>query len=217
MVLRILIADDHEITRRGLRDLLERHEGWKVCGEASNGRQAVHLARKLSPEVVIVDLVMPVMNGFEAIPLIKNAVPYSEVLVFTMHEAEVYVLEALRAGALGYLLKSDAAMHITAAVEALSEHKPYFTWGVSKTMLDVYVARAQASPKAVPSLDVLSLRERQVVQLVAEGRSNIAVSAVLGINPKTTRRHRGAIMKKLGAKSVAELVRFAVRQKVIEP
>jgi DNA-binding NarL/FixJ family response regulator len=214
-MVRILIADDHEIMRRGLRTLLEQHQGWEVCATASNGREAVELARKLVPHVVLLDLVMPEMNGFEATRQIKREVPISEMLIFTAHEAEEYVVGALRAGAIGYLLKSDATLHITAAVEALAEHKPYFTWSVSKNMLDVYVARAQAG--VARPLDHLSLREREVVQLLAEGRSNRAASAILGVATKTVEKHRSAAMRKLGARSVAELVRIAVRHKVIEP
>jgi DNA-binding NarL/FixJ family response regulator len=220
-MVRILIADDHEVTRRGLRTLLEQHQGWEICGEASNGREAIELARKQVPRVVVLDLTMPDMNGFEATRRIKLEVPNCEVLVFTLHDAEDYVLEALRAGALGYLLKSDAALHIIAAVEALSEHKPYFTSSVSKAMLDTYVARIcvekLALGKMAPSVDHLTNREREVLQLLAEGHSNNAVSELLGISRKTVEKHRAAIMKRLGAESVAELVRFAVRHKVIEP
>jgi DNA-binding NarL/FixJ family response regulator len=212
--MRILIADDHEIIRRGLRTLLQQHEGWEVW-EASNGRQAVALARKLAPHVVVLDLVMPEMNGFEVTRQIKREAPKGEILVFTAHETEDYVADALRAGAIGYLLKSDATLHITAAVEALSEHKPYFTWSVSKNMLEVYVARAQAG--ASRSLDHLSLREREVVQLLAEGRSNIAASEILGVSVKTVEKHRSAAMRKLGAQSVVELIRIAVQHKVVEP
>jgi DNA-binding NarL/FixJ family response regulator len=214
-VVRILIADDHGVLRHGLRELLEQHEGWEVCAEASNGRQAVELAKKLLPRVVVVDLVMPEMNGFEAIYHIKREVPNCEVLAFTMHETEDYVIDALSAGALGYLLKSDAARHITAAVEALSEHRPYFTWSVSKTMLDTY--ETAAANEGEPSLDLLSIREREVIQLLAKGRTSRAISPILGISLRTVERHRAAIMKKLRAKTVGELVRLAVRQKLIAP
>jgi DNA-binding NarL/FixJ family response regulator len=210
---RILIADDHEMIRRGLRSLLEQHQGWEVY-EASNGREAVERAKKLLPRVVVLDLSMPEMNGFEAIHHIKAEVPNCEVLVFTVHEAEDYVIDALRAGALGYLLKSDAALHITAAVEALAESKPYFKRSVAKTMLDIYTAQARAKKS---SLELLSIREREVIQLLAEGRSNKAVAQILGISVKTVEKHRSAVMRKLGAKSVPELIRFAVRKNMIEP
>jgi DNA-binding NarL/FixJ family response regulator len=216
--MRILIADDHETLRRGLRALLEQHDGWEVW-EASNGREAIERAKKLLPRVVVIDLSMPQMNGFEAIHQIKTEVPNCDVLVFTVHEAEDYVIDALRAGALGYLLKSDAAMHITAAVEALSESRPYFTWSVSKLMLDIYTARARAgaSGEIVPSLDQFSIREREIIQLLAEGRGNKAIAAVLGISAKTVEKHRSAIMSKAGARSLPELVRIAVRKNVIQP
>jgi DNA-binding NarL/FixJ family response regulator len=217
--MRILVVDDHETIRRGLRILLEQHDGWEVW-EACNGRKAVELAKKLLPRVVVLDLSMPEMkNGFEAIHHIKRDVPNCEVLVFTIHEAEDYIIDALRAGALGYLLKSDAAMHITVAVEALSASRPYFTSSVSKLMLDIYTARARAgaSGEMAPSLDQFSIREREVMQLLAEGRSNKATAALLGISHNTVEKHRLAIMKKAGARSVAELIRFAVRKNVIQP
>jgi DNA-binding NarL/FixJ family response regulator len=182
--------------------------------EASNGREAIERAKKLLPRVVVLDLSMPEMNGFEAIHHIKGEVPNCEVLVFTIHEAEDYVIDALRAGALGYLLKSDAALHITAAVEALAESKPYFKRSVAKTMLDIYTAQARAKKS---SLELLSIREREVIQLLAEGRSNKAVAQILGISVKTVEKHRSAVMRKLGAKSVPELIRFAVRKNMIEP
>jgi DNA-binding NarL/FixJ family response regulator len=216
-MLRILIADDHDMIRRGLRDLLERHEGWKVCAEASNGREAIEIARKLIPQVVVLDLAMPDLNGFEATRQIKKALPNTEVLIFSVHEAEDFVRDALEAGALGYLLKSDAARQITAAVEALSEHKPYFTDSVSKTMLDTYVARIRSGAERMSTFDQLSTREREILQLLAEGRSNRSAAALLGISIKTVETHRARIMDKLGVHSVAELVRFAVRHKMIEP
>jgi DNA-binding NarL/FixJ family response regulator len=217
--MRILVADDHETLRRGLRTLLEQHDGWQVW-EASNGRDAVELAKEVLPRVVVLDISMPQMNGFEAIHHIKRQVPNCEVLVFTIHDAEDYVIDALRAGALGYLPKSDAALHITAAVEALSESKPYFSASVSKFLLDIYTARARADAefgKMVPSLSQFSTREREVIQLVAEGRSNRTISALLGISLKTVDTHRSAAMRKAGTRSVADLVRFAVRMNVIEP
>ena len=212
---RILIADDHEMIRRGLRELLEQREGWEVCAEASNGRKAVELAGKLRPQVVVLDLAMPVMNGFEATRRIKEALPNTEVLILSMHEVEDFVQEALEAGALGYLLKSDAGRHIAAAVEALCEHNPYFTGIVQRTMLNTYLA--QASAETEPSLDQCSTREREVIQLLAEGRTSKGVSMLLDISAKTAETHRATIFKKLGVHSVAELVRFAVRNRVIDP
>jgi DNA-binding NarL/FixJ family response regulator len=216
MVVRILIADDHEMVRRGLRQLLEQHEGWQICGEAADGREAVELAAKTLPNVVLLDLSMPEMNGLEATRQIKKALPNSEVLIFTMHDTEELIRDVLSAGARGYLLKADASRNIVAAVEALSEHKPYFTWKVSKTMLDSYLAHSQATRESIPAFNQLTAREREIVQLLAEGRSNKAVSALLGISVKTVETHRAAVMKKLGISSIAELVRYAIRNRVIE-
>ncbi len=215
-MVRILIADDHEMIRRGLRHVLEQHPGWEICGEAANGRQAVELALKTIPNVVLLDLSMPEMNGLEATRAIRKALPHTEVLVFTVHETEELMRDVLSAGARGYLLKADASRNIVAAVEALADHKPYFTWKVSKSMLDTYLAHGQASRENAPAFSQLTAREREVIQLLAEGRSNKAVSALLGISVKTVETHRAAIMKKLGISSIAELVRYAIRNKVID-
>lgn len=216
-MLRILIADDHEMVRRGLRAILEEHEGWHICAEASNGRQAVELAQELAPHVVLLDLSMPELNGLEATRQIKKARPNTEILIFTVHETEDLIRDVLSAGARGYLLKADVGRHIIAAVEALADHKPYFTWKVSKTMLNSYLLRSQASGEKAPAFHQLTPREREIIQLLAEGRSNKAVSALLGISVKTVETHRAAIMKKLGISSIAELVRYAIRNSVIQP
>jgi len=213
-LIRIVIADDHEVIRRGLREMLEQHVDWQVCGEAANGRQAVDLALKTFPQVVILDLMMPQMNGVEATRAIKNALPNTEVLIFTEHESDELVHHVITAGARGYLLKSDRMLDVVAAIEALIEHRPYFTWSVAKKMLDAYLAE-QTSSADVP-LSNLTGQEREIVQLLAEGRSHKAIAATLGVSIKTLETRRAAIMKKLGAKSIAELVRYAVRNKVIE-
>lgn len=215
-MLRILIADDHQMVRQGLRQLLDEHKDWQVCAEASTGREAVALTLKLCPQVVVLDLAMPELNGLEATRQIKKALPNTEVLIFTMHETEELTRDVLGAGARAYLLKSDASQQIVAAVEALAEHKPYFTWKVAKTMLDAYLKLGQAGSSAVPGFNQLTAREREIVQLLAEGRSNKAVSALLGISVKTVETHRAAVMKKLGINSIAELVRYAIRNSVIE-
>lgn len=215
-MLRILIADDHDMIRQGLRRLIEQRANWQVCAEASTGRQAVELAAKTRPHVVVLDLAMPELNGLEATRQIKKLLPETEILIFTVHETEELTRDVLTAGARGYLVKSDAARHITGAVEALSERKPYFTWKVSKTMLDAYLTRRETGGKTVPTFQQLTAREREIVQLLAEGRSNKAVSALLGISVKTIETHRAAIMRKLGINSIAELVRYAIRNKVID-
>ena len=214
-MVRILIADDHEMLRRGLRQTLQQHPSWEICGEASNGRQAVEIAEKTVPHVALLDLSMPEMNGLEATRAIKKASPHSEVLILTVHETDALIREVLGAGARGYLLKTDPARQIVAAIEALAEHKPYFTWNVSKTMLDSYLARESGTDRP-PVLSHLTNREREVLQLLAEGRSNRAVSALLSISVKTVETHRTAMMKKLGIGSIAELVRYALRNSVIQ-
>jgi DNA-binding NarL/FixJ family response regulator len=215
-MLRILLADDHQMIREGLRKLLEAHDDWQVCAEASTGRQAVELALKLRPQVVVLDLAMPELNGLEATRQIKKALPTTEVLIFTVHETDELTRDVLAAGARAYLLKSDASRQIIAAVEALSEHKPYFTWKVSKAMLDAYLKRPDADSETPIGLNRLTAREREIVQLLAEGRTNKAVSALLGISIKTVETHRAAVMKKLGINSIAELVRYAIRNSVID-
>ena len=213
-MLRILIADDHEVVRRGLREMLDKHPGWEVCGEASNGREAVALTLKTVPHIVLLDLAMPVMNGLEATRAIKRKLPSTEVLIFTMHESDELIHDVLAAGARGYLLKTDFMRNVVAAVESLAQHKPFFSWQVSKKPLDRYVATQVAPDQAA---DALTTREREIVRLLAEGRSNKSIAALLGISAKTVETHRAAVMKKLGAKSVAELIRYAIRANMIEP
>jgi DNA-binding NarL/FixJ family response regulator len=202
--------------REGLRQLLEAHNDWQVCAEAWTGRQAVELALKLRPQVVVLDLAMPELNGLEATRQIKKDLPNTEVLIFTVHDADELTRDVLAAGARAYLLKSDASRQIVAAFEALSEHKPYFTWKVSKAMLDAYLKRTDSDSENAVGLNRLTAREREIVQLLAEGRTNKAVSALLGISIKTVETHRAAVMKKLGINSIAELVRYAIRNSVIE-
>src|SRR5690348_8238754 len=156
-MVRILIADDHEMLRRGLRQTLEQHPGWEICGEASNGREAVEIAEKTLPNVALLDLSMPEMNGLEATRAIKKASPHSEVLILTVHETDSLIRDVLSAGARGYVLKTDPARQIVAAIEALAEHKPYFTGNVSKTMLDSYLVR-ESSTDRQPELTHLTAR-----------------------------------------------------------
>ncbi len=216
MMIRILVADDHDLIRGGLRRFLEQRKDWQICAEARNGREAVELAAKLRPNIVILDLTMPELNGLEAARRIKRDLPNGEILVFTMHDTEDLMRDVLAAGALGYLLKSDTAAHIEAAVEALAEHRPYFTAQLSKVMLDVYVGRRQEAQQDGGSAGPLTLRERKILQLVAEGRGSKAVASVLDISVKTVETHRAVIMRKLGANSTAGLVRYAVRHRLVE-
>lgn len=211
-MLRILLADDHDVVRHGLRHLLERQEGWTVCGEATGGRQAVAMVVELRPDVVVLDVGMPDLNGLEATRQIRKASPRTEVLIFTMHESERLVREVLAAGAKGYLLKSDAARSVVAAVEALAAHRPYFNWKVSETLLDGFLrATAAAETDEAVATEPLTPREREVAQLLAEGQSNKGVAIRLGVSVKTVETHRASLMRKIGARSVVDVVRYAVR------
>jgi DNA-binding NarL/FixJ family response regulator len=211
----ILLADDHDVMRRGLRHLVEEQPGWKVCAEATTGRQAVELAKEHKPDVAVLDITMPELNGLEATRQIRKALPNTEVLIFTMHENEELVRNVLAAGARGYLLKTDAGQHIVAAVEALSRHKPFFTSNVSEAMLDSFL-RTTKAPEEVQFSRAITGREREIIQLLAEGKSNKKISAMLGISVKTVETHRASIMHKLGAKTIVDIVRYAVRNKIAE-
>lgn len=210
--LRILLADDHDVVRCGLRQLLEQRPGWEVCGEAVTGREAVEMAARLMPHVVVLDLTMPELNGLEATRQIRKAQPSMEVLIFTMHESEQLIREVLAAGARGYLLKSDAAALIVSAVETLARHKPYFNPKVSETILDGFL-RSSSAPNDAP-VDPLTAREREIVQLLAEGNSNKRIAGLLGITPKTVETHRATIMRKIDAHSVVDIVRYALRNRL---
>ena len=214
--LRILIADDHEVVRRGLRALLETRPGWEVAGEAVTGRQAVEEARRLTPDVIIMDITMPEMNGLEATRQIRREIPEVEVLVLSVHDSEQLVREVLEAGARGYVLKSDAGRDLVAAVESLRQHKPFFTAKVSEMMLEGFLKGGAADTHKTAS-GVLTARERQIVQLLAEGKSNKEAADVLGISVKTVETHRSHIMAKLNLHSMSDLVRYAVRNQFIEP
>jgi DNA-binding NarL/FixJ family response regulator len=214
---RILIADDHEVVRRGMRVLLESHPDWEVVGETANGREAVELAAALAPDVVVLDIPMPGLNGLEATRRIRSAVPGAEVLVLTVHESEQVVREVLDAGARGYVLKSDAGHDLVAAVDALAHRRPFFTSTVATMVLEGYLGRPAPASSGAPSGRRLTSRESEVVQLLAEGRSNKEVAETLGISVKTAEAHRSNVMRKLDLHSIGELVRYAVRNKMVEP
>jgi len=219
---RIMLADDHEVMRKGLRVMLETREGWSVCGEASNGREAVRLAAELQPDIAVIDLSMPELDGLEATRQIKREAPGTEVLVFTMYDTTRMVREVLAAGARGYVLKSDAVRHLVSAIEALSEHKPYFTSTVSESILEGYLQfvsgddQRSAHKLAGGAPNPLTRREREIVQLLAESLTNKEIAARLSISVKTVETHRGAIMRKLGLNSIVELVYYALRHKIVE-
>ncbi|HJZ83384.1 MAG TPA: response regulator transcription factor [Pyrinomonadaceae bacterium] len=213
-MVKILLADDHDVVRRGLRDMLNAHDGWEVCGEASNGREAVNLTRSLAPDVVVLDYSMPELNGLEAARQIHHEMPGTEILIFTMHETEQLIRDVLAAGARGYVLKSDAGRHLVNAVEALSHHKPFFTAKVSQALLDAYLN----SPTQADSTPFRSLtpREREIVQMLAEGKSNKEIAAGLSISVKTVETHRSTVMRKLEINSIVELVHYAIRNGLVE-
>jgi DNA-binding NarL/FixJ family response regulator len=214
-MLRILLADDHDIVRRGLKDLLEQHVGWQVCAEASNGREAVELALQHRPQVAVIDLSMPELNGLEATRRIRQALPDTEVLIFTMHESEELIREVLGAGARGYLLKSDAVRQLIPAVESLSQKNPYFAGRVSAVVLDGFLKGGQITLEG-PTAERLTSREREVVQLLAEGKSNKQIARLLDLSVKTVETHRTAAMRKLELNSLPDLVRYAVRMQIIQ-
>jgi len=211
-VKRILIADDHEVVRSGLRAIIESRADWVVSGEAINGKDAFARTLETKPDVAILDYSMPLMTGTEVSRRIKSSHLRTEVLILTMHDSEAILAEVLMAGVRGVLLKSDARGHLIAAVEALLEHRPYFTSMVLEKLLQDY----QLGKRDRPTIE-LSSREQNVVQLVAEGHTNRSIGAVLDLSVKTVETHRASAMRKLGVSSTAELVRYAIRTKLIGP
>jgi DNA-binding NarL/FixJ family response regulator len=208
---RILIADDHEVVRSGLRSILQAHEGWEVVAEADNGKDAIALIVEKNPDVAIIDYSLPLINGVEVTRSVKARQLDTQILIFTMHDNDALVRESFRAGARAFLLKSEAKRQLTAAVEALLAHKPYFTGIVSEKMLASYL-----STNAAPMVS-LSPRERMVIQLISEGYSNKGMSKVLNLSVKTIETHRASAMHKLSVKSTAGLVRYAIKNMLIEP
>lgn len=216
--MRIVIADDHRVVRAGLRALLEQAGDCVVCGEAGTGREAVALAAELTPDVVVMDLAMPELNGLEATRQIARDSPRVAVLMLSASESEEVVRQVLTAGARGFVLKSDAAHDLVAAVKALCAGQPFFSPRVSDWLLKDYLRTGPASA-ALPEqkqTSVLTAREREVLQLLAEGQSNKEVAAALGIGVKTAEAHRANLVRKLGVKSLPELVRYAIRNHIVE-
>jgi DNA-binding NarL/FixJ family response regulator len=211
---RILLADDHEIIRQGLRTVIGERPEWEICGEASNGREAVKQALELKPDIVILDISMPELNGLEAARQILKEAPKTEILVLTVHDSENLVREVLDAGARGYMLKSDASKHLLSAIESLIERRPFLASRVSEIVLEGYLDGIQ--PRQGEPRRGLTPREREIVQLLAEGKSNKEVATVLNISVKTAETHRTNIMRKLDLHSISELVRYAVRNQIIE-
>jgi DNA-binding NarL/FixJ family response regulator len=216
MLLRVLVADDHPIVRAGLRTLIESRHGWRVCAEAANGREAVEQAAKLKPDIAVLDVGMPVLNGVEATRQLRKICPETEVLILTMHDSDQMVQQLVEAGCRGYILKDDADRNLLAALDALRRHKPYFSSRVAAGLAWYRAPGAEQADSLKRSRGRLTPREREIVQLLAEGKSNKEVAGVLGISVRTAETHRSNIMLKLDLHSIVELVHYAVRNRIIE-
>ena len=212
--LRILLADDHIVMRTGLRALLERQPNLEVVGESENGRETVELVASLGPDVVVMDVAMPVLNGIEATKTIVTQRPATAVVILSMHADESYVMRALKAGARGYLLKDSAAADLISAIQAVSQNKSFFSPKVSRILAEDYV-RVLKQKGAVDSYDLLTSREREILQLLAEGKANKEVATALNISPYTVETHRRHILEKLNLHNPAELILYAVRKGII--
>jgi DNA-binding NarL/FixJ family response regulator len=215
MKLRILIADDHDLVRRGVKTLIETQTGWAVCGEAVTGREAVAKAEELKPDIAILDISMPDLNGVEATRRIRKACPLTEVLVLSMHYSDQLIREIVDAGARGYIIKSDSDRDLVEALETLARHKPFFASRATEVILGNL---NQGAGKKVPELmrERLTSREREVLQLIAEGKSSKEVASHLDISVKTSETHRANIMRKLEIHTVSDLVHYAIRNQIIE-
>jgi DNA-binding NarL/FixJ family response regulator len=210
-MLRVMIADDHEIVRKGVRDLVDAHPGWMVCAEAGNGEEAMELALREQPDVVILDVTMPILNGVALTRRLRQECPAARVLLFTMHDDDQTVNAALAAGARGYLLKTDSGRQLEAAIAALGANRPYFSSLVSEILLDAAIHERHRS-----RLESFTVRELEVAQLIAEGNSNKQIARHLEISIKTVETHRSSAMRKASARTAAEFVRFAIKQHMIE-
>jgi DNA-binding NarL/FixJ family response regulator len=218
--IRLLVADDHEIMRKGIRSLLEAQPGWQVTAEASDGREAVEKAREIKPDVTVLDISMPSLNGLEAArQMIKNDAR-AKILILTQHESDPLIREVLDAGARGYVLKSDASRDLITAVNAVRSNKTFFTAKVAQIVLDGYLEKKPKKTNTEDRKDEarsrLTPRQREIVQLLAEGKSSKEVAVSLGLSVKTAETHRANIMRRLDCHSISELVRYAVRNNIIQ-
>lgn len=213
--LKILIADDHEVMRTGVRALIEQEPEWQVCGTATNGQEAVDAARKLKPDVVILDMTMPELDGLEALREIKRALPNTEVVIFSAHHSEEVIGQLFEAGAKSYIQKSDAGRHLMTAIKSIAEHKPFFTSEISQILFAKFLS-GSAGKKQNGQENTVTSRERDVVRLLAGGNSNKEVANCLGISIRTAETHRATLMRKLGLESLAALVRYAIRNNIID-
>ena len=211
---RILIADDHGIVRTGLRLQIERNEAFEVIGEASDGREAVKLAELLTPDIVIMDIAMPNLNGIQAAAQIVKNQPATGIIILSMHSDETYITRTLAAGAKGYLLKENAEVDLFRAIEVVAQGKPFFSPAIASTLLEDYMRQMQQRGLQ-DSYDLLTDREKEILQLLAEGKSNKDVATMLNLSTNTVETHRTRIMQKLDLHSAAEIVLYAVRKRII--
>ncbi|HWY96852.1 MAG TPA: response regulator transcription factor [Steroidobacteraceae bacterium] len=211
---RILVADDHELIRRGLVSALAERPEWSIVAEAADGRQACELAARLTPEIAVLDLTMPELNGLDATRQIRASTPKTRILIVTAHESEQLIRDVLDAGAMGYVLKSDAGRVLVQAIEALLDERPFFTSKVARFVLEGYLRSGEDS--VTQAAVALSPRERQIVQLLAEGSNNKEVARALGLSVKTVETHRSNVMRKMEFGSLADLVRYAIRNKIVD-
>ena len=217
MKLRILVADDHEVVRRGLCTLLQAHDGWEICGEAVDGRDAVEKGKQLKPDVVILDVGMPNLNGLAATRQLLQQDSSCKIIVLTITDSDQVIREALDAGARGFVLKSDAARDLVSAVEALQRNRMFFTPRVNDMVLAGFLDKGQSTSRGeAPRLPTLTAREREVTQLLAEGKSSKEVATVLNLSTKTAETHRSNIMRKLGFHSIRDLVVYAIQNNIIQ-
>jgi DNA-binding NarL/FixJ family response regulator len=217
-IYRVVIVDDHPVVRRGLRTLFDDRPGIDVCGELTTGLEAVEFVKKNKPDLVIMDLTLPEMNGLDAARAIRQDSPSTQVLILSMHFSDELAREVLRAGALGYVLKSDADTELLAAVDHARRHLPFFTSTLARTMAQNFVDGPPAAPDAGPIPGApLTEREVQVVQLLAQGKSNKEVAAALSVSTRTVESHRNHIMRKMSFASFSDLIRFAIRANLVNP
>jgi len=213
---RILIVEDHALVRRGLRALLRTQPHWRVCGEAVTGREGVRKAKQLKPDVVLMDISLPELNGLEATRQILKSVPRTEVLILSIHDSEEIMRKALTAGCRGYVLKSDTERDLVEAVNALRQHQPFFTRPVTEVMLERWSESTKRESRGGPGNSELTPRETEIVRLLTEGKLNKEVAASLGISVRTVENHRANTMRKLAVHSLGELIRYAIHNRIVD-
>lgn len=216
MALRIFVADDHEVVRRGICSLLTSHSGWEICGEAADGREAVEKVAQLKPDIVVLDIGMPALNGLEAARQILHNDPHQKIAILSITDSEQVIQEALRAGAKAYILKSDGAKDLMVAIEALQLNRTYFNSRIGQIVLNGFLNMGKMPSKRASILPDLTAREREIVQLLAEGKSTKEVAVTLGVSVKTAETHRSNLMRKLGLHCLSELVLYAVRNNIVQ-